>query len=330
VTAALVTGATGQDGSYLCERLAAEGVQVHALVRPVAGGTDEAGLAHLREAVPGLRTHVADLADGDALRAVVDAVEPDEVYNLAGISSVAYSWKAPVETGVVSGIAVAALLEAAWALQERTGRTVRVVQASSAEIFGSAEQVPQDESTPIRPVTPYGAAKAYAHHMVGVYRGRGLHAATVILYNHESPRRPATFVTRKITQGAARIAAGLDSTLTLGSLDVLRDWGWAPDYVEAAVAALRAEAADDFVVATGVAHSVEDFVAAAFDRAGVADWRAHVRTDPAFVRPADAALQLGDATRAREVLGWRPTTDFDGVVAAMVDHDLDLIARDRR
>lgn len=324
--AALVTGATGQDGYYLCQGLAAAGLEVHAVMRPSDDGTQDPGLDDLRAVVPGLVEHEADLGDADALSAVVAEVAPTEVYNLGGISSVAQSWAQPVATGLVSGLAVGVLLDAAWQLQERTGRQVRFVQASSAEIFGEAPTSPQDERTPVRPRSPYGAAKAYGHHMVGVYRARGLHASAVVLYNHESPRRPEAFVTRKITRGAARIAAGLDSTLTLGSLDVRRDWGWAPDYVEAMVAAVRADVPDDYVIATGVAHTVEDFVRAAFARAGIDDWAAHVRTDPAFVRPAEASLQVGDATHAREVLGWQPTKGFTDVVDAMVDHDLALLA----
>ncbi len=227
----------------------------------------------------------------------------------------------------MSGVSVASVLDTAWRLQERTGRDVRVLQASSAEIFGQAEKAPQDESTPVRPRSPYGAAKAYGHHMVGIYRSRDLHACSVILYNHESPRRPLSFVTRKITHGVARIAAGLDDQLTLGSLDVVRDWGWAPDYVDAMIAAVRHPEPDDYVVATGQPHTVADFVEAAFARVGISDSARYVRTDPEFVRPADASVQLGDAGKARQVLGWRPTTDFVGVVDAMVDHDVALLAR---
>jgi GDPmannose 4,6-dehydratase len=324
VPVALVTGATGQDGSYLCELLAAEGTEVHALARPGSLDVDDAGRELLRASVADLVWHEADLADPVALAAVIADVAPDEVYNFAGVSSVAQSWQDPVTTGTVTGVAVASLLHAAWRLQEDSGRPVRVVQASSAEIFGDAP-APQTEATPIRPRSPYGAAKAYAHHMVDVFRARDLHAATVILYNHESPRRPTTFVTRKITHGVARIAAGLDRTLTLGSLDVTRDWGWAPDYVAAAVAAIRHERADDFVVATGVPHTVADFVRVAFAEVGIDDWQAHVTTDPAFVRPADAAVQLGDAGKAARELGWTPTVTFDGVVAAMVAHDVELL-----
>lgn len=322
---ALVTGATGQDGYYLCSDLVAGGFDVHTIVRPDDGSPDP-GLADLERDLPQVRRVVCDLTDATGLRRAFDEIEPDEVYNFGGLSSVALSWREPVLTGAVTGLAVAGLLEAAWQVQERLGRPVRVVQASSAEIFGAAQRAPQDESTPIRPVTPYGAAKAYAHHMVGVYRARGLHASAVILYNHESPRRPETFVTRKITAAAARIAAGRQDELVLGSLEARRDWGWAPDYVQAAVLAARAATAGDYVVATGVAHSVADLVAAAFARVGIDDWRSLVRTDPQFVRAAEAPLQVGDASKARRLLGWAPTKTFDEIVAAMVDHDVALLA----
>ncbi|HEY0188619.1 MAG TPA: GDP-mannose 4,6-dehydratase [Cellulomonas sp.] len=328
MTVALVTGATGQDGSYLCERLAAEGVRVHALVRAVTGPERDPGLDDLLRRTPDVVVHEGDLADGPALSDLLQQVAPDEVYNLAGISSVAYSWQEPALTGLLSGVAVASVLDGALRVQRATGRPVRVVQASSAEIFGDATEVPQNESTPVRPRSPYGAAKAYAHQMVGVSRSQGLHASSVILYNHESPRRPLSFVTRKITHGVARIAAGLDTELTLGSTDVTRDWGWAPDYVEAMVLAARHDEPDDFVVATGEPHTVADFVRAAFERAGVPDWADRVRTDPAFVRPAESTVQLGDATKAHQVLGWQPTHRFSEVVAAMVDHDLALLTDD--
>jgi len=199
------------------------------------------------------------------------------------------------------------------------------VQASSAEIFGDAEMAPQDETTPVRPNSPYGASKAFAHQLVGVYRGRGLHAVSAILYNHESPRRPPTFVTRKIARAAARIARGLEQELVLGNLDARRDWGWAPDYVDAMVRAARHSEASDYVVATGEAHSVRDFVAAAFARAGVEDWESRVRVDQSFVRPSDTALQVGNAARAHGVLGWAPTVDFEELVGRMVDTDLQAL-----
>jgi GDPmannose 4,6-dehydratase len=320
VTRALVTGVTGQDGGYLAERLVAEGVEVHGLVHD-----GDAAVAAFRERCPDALLHRGDLGDLAGLARLVAEVEPDEVYNLAGISSVAYSWQQPLLTAQLSGVAAAALMTAALDLQERTGRRVGVLQASSAEIFGQAERAPQDETTPVRPVSPYGAAKAYAHHMAHVLRGRGAHVATVILFNHESPRRPETFVTRKITAGVARIARDGGGVLRLGNLDARRDWGWAPDYVDAMVRAVRHAEPDDFVVATGRTHSVAEFVATAFARVGIEDWERHVEVDPAFVRPADATEQVGDASKARRVLGWAPTVTFEELVARMVDHDCALL-----
>lgn len=315
---ALVTGATGQDGSYLVEQLLAEGTEVHAMVRTAESATS---------ALPsGVHRHAGDLTDADSLRAVVDAVEPTELYNLAGLSSVALSWEEPALTAQVSGLAVGHLLKAAHDLQEQTGRPVHFVQASSAEIFADTAQIPQDETTPVRPLTPYGAAKAYGHHLVAVYRGRGLHASSCILYNHESPRRPETFVTRKITAGVARIVQGSQAELSMGNLDARRDWGWAPDYVAAMVLAARADQGRDYVIATGVSHSVRDFVAAAFRAAGVSDWEHLVTLDPRFARPSDAPELVGDPRRARELLGWVPTVDFDEVVGRMVAHDLELLS----
>lgn len=316
---AFVTGATGQDGSYLVEQLLDEGADVHVLVR---NASDTGGVVTLPDAVV---RHVGDLADGDGLARLVREVEPDEIYNLGGLSSVALSWQEPAVTAQVSGVAVGHLLGAAHAWQESAGRSVRFVQASSAEIFGRTSRVLQDETTPLRPLTPYGAAKAYAHHMVGVYRGRGLHASSCILYNHESPRRPDTFVTRKITMAAARIARGLQDEVAMGNLDSRRDWGWAPDYVRAMVLAARQSIARDYVVATGVSHSVRDFVTAAFTAAGVPDWEGRVTLDPRFARPSDAPILVGDAGRARHFLGWEPTVAFDEIVTRMVEHDLSLL-----
>ena len=212
----------------------------------------------------------------------------------------ARSWSEPDLTARVNGLAAVALMESAAQVQAKTGRQVRFVQASSAEIFGDPATSPQDENTPIRPVNPYGAAKAYAHLMVEVHRRRDLHAVSAILYNHESPRRPTSFVTRKITSTVAAIARGRAAGLTLGNLDARRDWGWAPDYVDAMVRALRADSARDYVIATGVGHSVRDFVAAAFAHVGIDDWSSLVHIDPEFVRPADATDLTGDATRARD------------------------------
>jgi GDPmannose 4,6-dehydratase len=318
MTVALVTGAAGQDGSYLVERLLADGAEVHGLVRP----GDDGGTP----LPPGVHRHAVDLADRAGLRGLVDRVRPDELFHLAGVSSVAQSWQQPELTAELSGLAVVTLLDAALQVQDDAGRQVRFVQASSAEIFGEPDRVPQDESTAVRPLNPYGATKAFAHQMVAVYRARGLHAASCVLFNHESPRRPPSFVTRKITMAAARIARTGQGVVTLGNLDARRDWGWAPDYVDAMVRAARHDEPLDVVVATGETHAVRDFALAALRHAGVADAEDRIVSDPAFFRPADAAQLVGDATRARDVLGWRPTRGFVDVVGAMVDHDLEVLA----
>ncbi|WP_372727425.1 GDP-mannose 4,6-dehydratase [Nocardioides sp.] len=311
-TRAFITGVGGQDGSYLAEQLLADGVDVHAL-------------AHIDDTappIPGVELHPGDLTRPDELRGLLLELAPDEIYNLAALSSVARSWTDPETTARVNGLAVAGLLETALLVQEKHGRPVAFVQASSAEIFGQPASSPQDERTPIAPTNPYGAAKAYAHHLVAVYRERDLHAVSAILYNHESPRRPTTFVTRKITSTVASIARGETDRLVLGNLEARRDWGWAPDYVDALIRAARHKTARDYVIATGVGHSVREFVAAAFAHAGISDWETLVRTDPEFLRPADAVELLGDASVAREHLGWSPSVGFDELVGRMVDADL--------
>jgi GDPmannose 4,6-dehydratase len=317
MTRVLVTGVTGQDGGYLAERLVGDGCEVHGLVH--AG---DAHVAELTARTPAVVLHEGDLRDEASLARVVADAQPDEVYNLAGVSSVALSWQEPVLTADVTGLGVARLLAAVAAEQERSGRAVAFVQASSAEVFGVADRSPQDELTPLRPTSPYGVAKVFGHQLCGVYRAQGLHAVSLILYNHESPRRPPSFVTRKITQTVARIAQGLESELVLGNVDARRDWGWAPDYVDAMVRAARADEADDFVVATGEAHSVEEFALAAFARAGV---EPRIRVDASLVRPGDPALLVGDASKARRVLGWEPTVGFEELVGRMVDADLELV-----
>jgi GDPmannose 4,6-dehydratase len=256
---------------------------------------------------------------------LIEEVEPDVVFNLGGMSSVAKSWQQPYEAAMVTGAASVALLEAAWRLQERSGRPVRFVQASSAEIFGNAAQVPQTEATPIRPVTPYGAAKAFAHHAVETYRSRGLFASSAILYNHESLRRPASFVTRRITLGVAAIALGLKDRMLLGNLDAVRDFGWAPDYVDALDRIATAEQADDFIVATGESHSVKDFAARAFEAADIPDGLSRIDTDPRFQRPAEALEMRGDPGKIWAILGWTATTDFQSIVQMMVAHDINLV-----
>lgn len=318
---ALVTGIGGQDGSYLAERLLADGVEVHALARPSDGPP-----AHCPAAVT---LHAGDLTDIASMHALVLALAPDEVYNLAAISSVAQSWQEPEAVRRVNGEAAAALMASAYAVMEATGRPVRFVQASSAEIFGSPGASPQDESTPIAPTNPYGEAKALAHRAVATWRARGLPAVGAILYNHESPRRPERFVARKITRGVADVVHGRADAIVLGNLHARRDWGWAPDHVDAMVRAARHPQAQDYVVATGESHSVGELAAAAFAHAGIDDWVQHVRVDPALVRPTDAADLRGDAARARQALAWRPTRSFAQVVAAMVDADLAASARAR-
>ncbi len=315
---ALITGITGQTGGYLCEHLLETGWEVHGLVRDA----DDLEPA-FHERSPAALLHSGDLAHRDNVRAVLDAVQPAVVFNLGGISSVAESWERPEATGRITGVAVATIAEWAWERRDSAEHPPALVQASSAEIFGHAADVPQRESTLIKPVSPYGAAKAYAHTIVQLYRDRGLHASNGILYNHESPRRPPAFVTRKITMGAARIALGLQSELVLGNLDSQRDWGWAPDYARA-LAALAGGDAGDYVIATGEPHSVRDFVDAAFRAAGIDDWQPFIRQDPRFMRPNDAPTLLGDPTHIRETLGWQPTVTFDELVARMVQADLEL------
>ena len=319
MTRAFVTGIGGQDGSYLADRLLADGLEVHALTFDADGPP-----VHCPADVV---LHRGDLADVAAVRPLLLDVDPHEVYNLAAISSVAQSWQEPDLTARVNGLGAVGLLESALVVQERLGHRVAFVQASSAEIFGEPAVNPQDEATPIAPVSPYGAAKAFAHLAVGVYRRRDLHAASLILYNHESPRRPERFVTRRITATVAAIARGRAERLVLGNLDARRDWGWAPDYVDAMVRAARAATADDYVVATGQGHSVRDFAAAAFARAGITDWEPLLVSDPALYRPADATDLTGDASKARHDLGWTPTVTFEEVVGRMVDADLALLDR---
>jgi GDPmannose 4,6-dehydratase len=315
VPRALVTGVTGQDGWYLSRLLRAQGYDVFGLVRP--GRSD---------AVPaGVLPVVGDVCDAASLRGALEHSAPDEIYNLASASSVAASWQQPVHTSEVNGMGAVRLLEEVREYAERSGNQVGVVQASSSEIFG-AGPAPQDESTPLLPRTPYGAAKAFAHHAVRAFRGGGLHGSTAILFNHESPRRSERFVTGKISRAAARIALGSSEQLVLGNLDAVRDWGHAQDYVHAMTLIARHPEPDDFVIASGVSRTVAHFVGAAFAHVGIDDWAPHVRVDATLVRPDDGGTQRGDAARARAVLGWRPEISFEALVAEMVDAQL---ARER-
>lgn len=313
---AFVTGVGGQDGSYLAEQLLNLGWSVHALTR-----NDQTDAAQLPG---GIISHPGDLTDHESLQRALGDALPDVVFNLAGSSSVARSWDSPAETIAVNSTAVAALLEATWRLRETTGNDIRFVQASSAEIFGNATEIPQHENCSIRPVSPYGASKALAHNLVQIYRSRGMFASSAILYNHESPRRPLTFVTRKITSQVAKIALGRGDSLQLGNLDARRDWGWAPDYVDAMYRIATYSAAEDFIVATGKSHTVADFVSSAFGAVGISDWHQFVKIDQRFVRPVDASEMRGNSEKAQRLLGWKPTVDFEEMVAQMVRNDITL------
>jgi GDPmannose 4,6-dehydratase len=310
---ALVTGITGQDGHYLSRQLLNEGYAVHGVVSP------NRGINGLAEQVS---PHTADLTNAESVVNVVDEVKPDVVFHLAAISSVAASWDDPVASTAVNSLSTAALLDGCLQAQGRTGRKITVVNASSCEIFAGADDSPQTEATPIRPISPYGAAKAMGHMMCQVYRAKGLEASNAILYNHESPIRPERFVTRKITKAVAAIAAGRQDRLVLGDLSIKRDWGWAPDYVDAMYRMALHGKGDDFVIATGEAHSIAEFVDAAFAAAGITDWPDLVDSDPELLRPADRAAMVGDAGKAAAILDWRPTKTFADIVAAMVDSDL--------
>ncbi|MCU1419762.1 MAG: GDPmannose 4,6-dehydratase [Homoserinimonas sp.] len=307
---ALVTGITGQDGTYLRRDLVERGYEVHGVVKP----------GHNADATEQVTLHRCDIRDAAGLRQIVSRVQPDEVYNLAGQTSVAASWVNPLATVETTGTPVGVLLDAVSRLPGER----RFVQASSAEIFGLCQTIPQNESTAVSPVSPYGAAKALGHFLVGAYRARGLHASSCILFNHESPLRPQSFVTRKITRAAARISLGLEDSVRLGNLDVSRDWAWAPDVVRALQLASAADVAGDYVIGTGVQHTVRDFVQAAFRATGISDWERYVIVDPALVRPADPTLQLADSSRARERLGWEPTVAFPELVRRMVEADLEI------
>lgn len=311
---ALITGVTGQDGWYLSRQLIQAGYQVSGLVHEGDDATVPSGVSAI----------AGDLRDADQVSAAVEQTDPDYIYNLGGISSVGLSWKQPLLTAEVTGLGPLRLIEAVRRQSERSGRQVRLVQASSAEIFGNAA-APQHEQTPIAPVTPYGAAKAFAHQLAAVYRASGVWVGTAILYNHESPRRPDTFVTRRITRQVAEIVRGLSDTLLIGNIDARRDWGYAGDYARALRLIAEHRVPDDFVIATGVSRTVADFIQAAFACQGITDWRSKVKLDPGFARPADPNEQRGDPAKARAELGWQSHTSFEQMVAEMVERDLELL-----
>ncbi len=317
---ALITGITGQDGSYLAELLLDQGYEVHGMVRRASTEKFDR-IEHLRDRIT---LHQGDLLDQRSLVDTLRAARPDEIYNLAAMSFVAVSWIQPTLTAEFTGVGVTRLLEA----MREVSPDARFYQASSSEMFGKVREVPQTEETPFYPRSPYGVAKAYGHFITVNYReSYDLHATSGILFNHESPRRGLEFVTRKITWHAAAIRHGQRDELRLGNLDAERDWGYAQDYVEAMWLMLQQDDADDFVIATGRTNTVRECVEVAFDEAGLGDWERYVTIDPAFLRPAEVDQLIGDPAKAKARLGWEPRTSFEELIRLMTRADLELLSR---
>jgi GDPmannose 4,6-dehydratase len=329
MTKALITGITGQDGSYLAEFLLEKGYEVHGIIRR-ASTFNTARIDHLYKDphLDGVRLflHYGDISDSTNLLTLIYSIQPDEIYHLASQSHVRVSFDIPEYTADVTGLGTIRILEAI----RESGVKAKFYQASSSEMFGKALAVPQRETTPFCPRSPYGAAKLYAHWMTVNYReSYGIFACSGILFNHESPRRGETFVTRKITQAAARIKAGQQDRLYLGNLDAKRDWGYAREYVEAMWLMLQQDRAGDYVIATGETHSVEEFLAEAFSQVDL-DWHDYVKLDPKYLRPTEVDLLMGDASKARRELGWQPEVTFSGLVRLMVDADVSLVSQEQR
>ena len=323
---ALITGAAGQDGILLSELLVSAGYRVWGMVRE-----GSSGLSLLRERVPAVSVLTGDVRDSAVLAEALRVAEPDEVYNLAAFSSVGRSWAQARTVVEMNTLAVVGLLDEIRSFIGGRGREVRFYQASSSEMFGSAAQTPQTEETPFHPRSPYGVAKSAAHFLTVNYReSYDMFACSGILYNHESPLRPAHFVTRKISLGVAAIAAGRTDHLQLGSIDVARDWGYAPDYVRAMWLMLQQDEPADYIVASGRSRTLSEFLTAAFTCVGIDDWSGFVRSDTENVRPAEVVGLVGDATKARTRLGWHASTSFEDMVAQMVDHDLQVLGQDVR
>lgn len=328
---ALITGITGQDGSYLAEFLLAKGYEVHGIVRRASSFNTER-IDHLyrdpHDPEARMFLHYGDLADGTNLRRILERVRPDEVYNLGAQSHVKVSFEEPEYTADIVALGTLRLLEAVRDYQEISGRRVRFYQAGSSEMFGAAPP-PQNETTPFYPRSPYAVSKVAAYWYAVNYReAYDLFVVNGILFNHESPRRGETFVTRKITRAATRIKLGLQEKLYLGNLDAKRDWGFAGDYVEAMWLMLQQEKPDDYVVATGESHSVREFLELTFDYLGL-DWRKYVEIDPRYFRPTEVDYLLGDPTKAINQLGWRPKVKFEELVRIMTDHDLELARQEK-
>ena len=318
---AFITGVTGQDGQHMAEFLHSKGYEVFGMVK----GQNNPKEQIIREEFPYVNIVPGDLADLPSLVKALEVAQPDEVYNLAAISFVALSWNQAELTANLTGTGVLRMLEAVRMVGGQTDNKIRFYQASSSEMFGKVRQIPQDELTPFHPRSPYGCAKVFGHDITVNYR-----ESSGILFNHEGPRRGIEFVTRKVTNAAARIKLGVQDELVLGNLDAKRDWGYAGDYVKAMWMMLQQEQPDDYVIATGETHTIEELVELAFDVAGVSNWRSYVRQDPKFFRPAEVDLLIGDSTKAREKLGWVPEVDFAGLVRMMVENDLRLESRKAR
>jgi GDPmannose 4,6-dehydratase len=315
---ALITGITGQDGSYLAELLLSKGYKVFGLVRRASTETFER-IAHLHDQITLIQ---GDLLDQYSLSEAINQAEPDEIYNLAAQSFVPTSWQQPLLTGEFTGLGVTRVLEAMRFVNPK----IRFYQASSSEMFGKVREVPQNEHTPFYPRSPYGVAKVYGHFITVNYReSYNLFACSGMLFNHESPRRGLEFVTRKVTDGVARIKLGQQKDLKLGNLDAQRDWGFAGDYVRAMWLMLQQDTPEDYVIATGVTHSVRDLVRVAFEHVGL-NYEDYVKVDPAFIRPAEVDLLIGDPSKAKKQLGWEPEVTFEGLVAMMVDADLERVS----
>src|SRR4051794_11123297 len=314
---AIITGITGQDGSYLAELLLAKGYEVVGTVRR-SSAPNFWRVQHLLDRIT---IKPADLLDQLSIIRVIDEVRPHELYNLAAMSFVPASWDQPMLTGEFNAQGVTRVLEAV----RQVDPSIRLYQASSSEMFGKVREVPQSELTPFYPRSPYGVSKVFAHYITVNYReSYDLFAVSGMLFNHESPRRGLEFVTRKVTDGVARIKHGLTSTLALGNLDAKRDWGFAGDYVRAMWSMLQQDRPDDYVIATGISHSVRDLVEVAFGHVGL-DWRRHVTLDPKLIRPAEVEHLIGDSTKARTELAWQPSVDFAGLIGMMVDADLERV-----
>jgi GDPmannose 4,6-dehydratase len=316
---ALITGITGQDGMYLSELLLSKGYEVFGLIR----GQSNPKLELVRQTVPDVHIITGDLTDMSSLIRALNVSRPDEVYNLGAISFVAYSWENAHVTTDVTGKGVLNMLEAVRLYAGEDAPKVRFYQASSSEMFGKAQEVPQRESTLLWPRSPYGVAKVFGHYMTINYReSYGMHASSGILFNHESPRRGPEFVTRKVSQAVARISLGLQDSIVMGNLDAKRDWGFAGDYVDAMWRMLQQDIADDYVVATGQAHSIRQLLDVAFARVGIENWMPLVEQDRRFMRPAEIEQLVGDPTKARQALGWEPKVGFEELVQMMVDNDV--------